>query len=107
MKGKRSQTAPTLILSRLRYFVYGCRGDRCSVGAVSSGPKDKLGSELPDSQYKSHIREPWTIAPGVHSGRDGSVGAWPHLLVAFELENLKLQSGLCWSLARLESGLGI
>lgn len=83
MKGERFRTAPTLILFRLRYFLCGYRGDRCCVGAGSSGPKDKLGSELPDSQYTSHTREPWTIAPGVHTVREGSVGTWPHLLVVF------------------------
>lgn len=33
-------------------------------------------------------------------------GTWPHLLVASELENLKLQSGLCSSLGdKMSQGL--
>lgn len=54
--------------------------------ARGPGPRDKLGTEHSGSQYTHR---------GAHTGPDGSAGTWPHLLVASELANLKLQSGLC------------
>lgn len=89
MKRERSQQSHPYPLPPLMLSSY--RGDKRSAGAGSSGPRDKLGSQMPTTG----TREPWGIASGAHTRRDGSVGTWPHLLVASELEILKLQSGLC------------
>lgn len=58
------------------------------LGLGAPSPQGRLGSESAGSLYTGG--KPRRIAPGAHTGTDGSTGTWPHLLVACELENLKL-----------------